>query len=489
MVSEIEAEKEYSARAAARSVIEEPTQTLNVNGAAPPFDVGGVFLLVQKYLDDIIPWGTNYKARDKQLRNFITDENIFASALGIVCSRNATFSWHLNGPPRTLNRMQELLEYADRGKGWESLIIKTTIDVSTQDSGAFWEIVRAEDSENAPILAINHLDAARCWHTGVWDSPVIYQDRLGKYHLLKWYQVIPFAEMPATIETFAGLQYCALTRFLRAAQERKSVSIRDYERTNGRHAKAVHLVQGITTRQLEDAIRVANAAADSAGLMRHMDPIVVGAVNPQANVGVETIELTAPPEDYKRDEYFKEYIAMLAMAFLTDYQELAPLPGGNLGTSTQSQILHLKNRGKGPGIFRRMITRAINFQIMPQNVEFHYDDPDFEAEKTEAEVKKLRAQTRQIRTTSLEITPQVARQIANDEGDLRQEYLALMGEQDTTDHLMVDDASPAPNQIDQQVQVSQRPSAGPPQQPVRDQTSASNGFGERAKDLLAKVNG
>jgi hypothetical protein len=482
-----ESYKEYDARANAASVIEEPPLHLTSNGNSPyppTFDGPQIFFLMERYANEILPWGGGtYKARDAQLRSFITEENIFASALGIVCSRNATFGWHLNGSPRTLRRMQDILETADRGHGWESLIVKTSIDLYSQDAGAVWELVREEDSESSPIIAINHLDIARCYHTGVWESPIIYQDRRGRYHLLKWYQVVTFAEMPCSIETFEGLQYCALTRFLRAAQERKSVSIRDYERTNGRHAKSIHLVQGITTQQLTDAITRANSNADAAGLMRYMDPIVVGSISPQASVDAKTIELTSPPEGYERDEYFKEYIAMLAMAFLTDYQEFSPLPGGNLGTSTQSQILHLKNRGKGPGIFRRLITHAINFRVMPQNCEFHYDDPDFEAEKTEAEVKKLRAQTRQIRVTSQEITPEVARQIANDEGDLRQEYLALMGDVDRTDNLMVDSESPADNQIDEQIAASQMP-VSRPKPVVREQTSASQGFGERARRLF-----
>lgn len=175
---------------------------------------------------------------------------------------------------------------------------------------------------------------------------------------------------------------------------------------------------------------------------------------------------------------------MLAMAFLTDYQEFSPLPGGNLGTSTQSEILHLKNRGKGAGLFRKLITRAINYEIFPRNVEFGFSDPDYEAETAEAEVKKIRAQTRQIRITSTEITPEVARQLANDEGDLRQEYMALMGEVDSTDNLQVDDSSPAETQIDEQVQVSNRPVTKPPAPTPKDQTSASNGFGERARKIL-----
>lgn len=442
-----------------------------------------LFWFVSNSVESTLPWGAQYKERDKQLRNYITQENLFASALGIVASRNASFSWKLNGPPRTLNRMQTILESANAGKGWENLILKTSIDLYTQDAGAFWEIIREKNEENAPIIGINHLDAARCYHTGVPEAPVIYLDRKGKFHLLYHWNVITFAEMPAPIENFDGLQYCALTRLLLSFQTRKSVAIRDYERTNGRHAKSVHLVHGITTRQLQDAINTANATADASGLMRYMDPILVGSIDPKAAVGHDTIELTAAPEDYKSDEFFKQYIASMAMAFLSDYQEFSPLPGGNLGTSTQSEILHLKNRGKGIGLFRKLITHNINWRIMPQNCTFGFSDPDFEAEQAEAEVKKTRAQTRQIRLTALEITPEVARQIANDDGDLPQQYMAMMGDTDQTENLMVVDNSPAKNQIDEQIQVSKVPVVRP--QPINDaQTSRSQGFGERARRII-----
>lgn len=474
-----EAEKTYHPEAEQNSVVVHNNQ----RDAVPTMDQTSMFMFVSGFADDIVPWGVRYKARDKQLREFITHENLFSSALGIVSSRNATFSWKLSGPPRTLRRMHDLLESANWGKGWENLMVKTTIDLSTQDAGAFWELVREDNSDpSSPIVGINHLDASRCYHTNIPDAPVIYQDNIGKLHLLKYHQVIPFAEMPAPHETFDGLQYCALTRLLRAFQTRKSVTIRDYEKSNGRNARAVHLLKGITSKQLQDAINTANATADSAGLLRHMDPILVGSIDPKADVGHDTIELTTPPEDYSMDEFFKIYMVQLSMAFLTDYQEFAPLPGGNLGTSTQSEILHLKNRGKGAGLYRKLITHAINLRILPKNVEFEFSDPDFEAEQAEAEVKKTRAQERQIRISSLEISPQVARQLANDHGDLRQEYLVMLGDEDQTEHLTVDDNSPAANQINEQIQAADVPVVVPA--PLLPQSSTSRGFGERAKRLF-----
>lgn len=479
MVQEAEKTLELNEQAISRSVIQEPP---NLEPTRALADFGSILIWIQGQADAFVPWGPRYKERDKQLRLFLTEENIFASALGIVCSRNSAFSWHLNGPPRTLTRWQSILEAADRGRGWESLITKTTIDLSTQDAGAFWEIVRDGPLPSSTIIGINHLDSARCYHTGIPETPVIYLDRYGKYHYLKWFEVIPFAEMPSSVEGLYGVQYCALTRFLRSMQEGRSIAIRDYERTTGRTARKFHLLSGITTKQFQDAVNTAKAAADSSGLIRYMDPIVAGSVDPKATVGHVEVDLTDPPEGYKRDEYFKEYIGKLAMAFMTDYQEFSPLPGGNLGTSTQSEVLDMKNKGKGAGLFRKMITRAINYLILPQNVEFAFDDTDYAVATAEANVKKTRAQTRLIRINAGEITPQVARQIANDEGDLRQEYLALMGEQDATDNLMVEDSSPAATQIDQQIQAGELP--GQPAPAVPGQTSASQGFGERARKIL-----
>lgn len=405
--------------------------------------------------DEIPVWGRNYKLRDAELRNFITSENMFASALSIVASRNASFSWNITGGERTAERMQDILENANGGLGWHHLIIQTSLDLYTQDSGAFWEIDRYGNTPSSPIREINHLDAARCYHTGNREKPVIYIDRLSRQHELPWYNVITFAEMPVPVEGLYGLQYCALTRLIKAIQVRKNIIQREYEKTAGRNTKAIQLVKGITTQQLNDAISQANITADAAGLTRWMNPIIVGTLDPKADVGHDTIEIASMPDDYDAEVFYKQYIGQIAMAFLSDYQEFGPLPGGNLGTSTQSQILHLKNHGKGPGLFRRLIEHSVNTRIMPRNCRMNFMDPDFEAEKTEAEVKKLRAETRAIRIKSFEITPQAARQIANDEGDLPQDIMAMIGEQDVTEDVVVDNVGSAASQLGGEAEVVQ----------------------------------
>lgn len=422
-----------------RSVIEQPDSPKKptIPGAAD----SSIVWMISNVNSAIQQWGVgNGKTRDKQLRNFVIQESIFASALGIMCSRNAGFSWKIEAPPRTAGILQDILDTANEGEGWHDLILKTSIDLYTQDSGAFWEIVRERrGTPNSPVIGINHLDAARCYHTGNREIPVIYEDIKGVLHKLYWYEVVTFAELPVSIETKKGFQYSALTRMLRQMQIQDNIDLYNFEKTGGRNYKAIHLVKGVTSQQITDAVSQAGSNSDNRGLTRYMTPVILGTIDPKADVGHDTIEMVSMPEGWDPEVQFKQYINMIAMAFQSDYQEFAPLPGGGLGTGAQSEMLHLKAKGKGPGLFMKMISHAINFRIFPKNARFTYTEQDLQAEKQLADIKFTRAQERQVRITSGEITPQVARQLANDAGDLPLELLVLMGEEDVTEDVMVND--------------------------------------------------
>jgi len=433
-------------RARARSVIAQPPGEPGLQAS----DASSILWFVAGLADSIVPWGRMPKQRDLELRGFWPTEGHFASALGIVSARNAAFSWNVEGPPRTSTRLHDILVGANQGEGWTDLMLKTSIDLYTQDHGAFWEVVRESDSPSSPVLAINHLDAYRCFHTGHPDRPVIYQDINSRYHLLNWWNVCTLAEMPTPIEGKYGLQYCAITRLLRSVQIARNISIRNDEKTGGRYHGAIHLVKGVTTKEINDAAAIYAADADTKGLLRYAIPLVVGSVDPKADVGHDTIEMTSLPDGWDEEKAFKLYIALIAMAFLTDYQEFAPLPGGNLGTSAQSEVLHQKSRGKGPGLFMKMVTHALNFKIFPKGVEFYFDEQDIEAEQAEAELRKARAETYKLYIESGLLDVPATRQLALDAGDIPVEVFAALGgndvttEQVTNDEEQADAAAPPP---------------------------------------------
>jgi hypothetical protein len=139
------------------------------------------------------------------------------------------------------------------------------------------------------------------------------------------------------------------------------------------------------------------------------------------------------PESYDYDAELKWYIASLALGFGRDYQDFAPLPGHGIGTATEGEILHMKARGKGPAAFMSMIEEAFNYRgVMPRTVTFSFDQLDIVQEQSEAQARKTRAESIEIWVNSGVITPQVARQIMLDDGDLKLEYVKSMGEEDIT---------------------------------------------------------
>jgi hypothetical protein len=79
----------------------------------------------------------------------------------------------------------------------------------------------------------------------------------------------------------------------------------------------------------------------------------------------------------------------------------------------------------------QLIARLVNLHgVLPQNVQFEWDEQDIEAEKTEAEVKKLRVDARSVALASGEINKPIARQLAQQAGDLTEDQVKALDEAD-----------------------------------------------------------
>lgn len=386
--------------------------------------------------DEFYQWGTNQLSRDRQLRLFVPTESWIASTISNLSARNAAFSWSLEGPERTCGHIQEALHLSNFGKGWSDLIMKGSFDLYTQDNGWFIEVIR---DSNGAFMGLGHLDAGRCQRTGNPEVPVIYTDSKGAQHKMAWNQVVDMSDFPSPIESMNGVGMCAVSRVLRISQILRDVHLRKHEKLTGRFAGVLHIISGIKKEMIDDAFREAEEESDTRGRSRYQPPIIVGTVDPNAKVEKETVALADIPEDYNEDTAFKWYVAILALAFHCEYQDLAPLPGGNLGTSQQSEILHLKARGKGPELFQKMIEHALNFRVLPKNVQFKFVERDYATEQQEALVKKLRAEAQEKYLMTGLTTPQIGRQMMQDDGDLKPEYLEMLNEEDLTPDRRIED--------------------------------------------------
>lgn len=396
---------------------------------APPFGPTALLLYTAAVAGETLsPWGARPQMRDIQLRAFWHTEPFLAGTIGSMALRNSALHWKITGEPRSSEAAALVLQNANLGNGWEDFCIRVSIDLLTQDKGAFVEIVRVRDSETAPVIGINHLDANRCYPTGDPLAPVVYEDADGKYHRLKWYQVVQLLEMPAPVTyaregAFWRIQYCAVTRMLRAAQIVKSIGIYNEEKITGRFTKGIHLISGVTTTEVETALRDNQVKNDQMGLMRYEAlPPIVGSIDRKATVETAYLPLAGLPDNWDEEKAYKWYLTIMALCFGADYQDLAPLPGGGLGSGQQSEVLHRKSRGKGQAFWMQMIARLLNLHgILPRNTQFEWDEDDPEADKTLAEVQKLRADARKTRLDSGELLPEIAWQIALEVGDLTED--------------------------------------------------------------------
>jgi hypothetical protein len=142
---------------------------------------------------------------------------MWADALFKAITKIAALGWSIadseDSKVRT-NRGQDLYMTALAGmhRGWVPFISMHLRDYLLTDNGAFVEIIRASSVAGSRIVGLAHLDSARCTRTGDPDIPVLYRDRLGKWHEMRWWQVMSFADMPDPSETWNGVGFCAASR-------------------------------------------------------------------------------------------------------------------------------------------------------------------------------------------------------------------------------------------------------------------------------------
>lgn len=406
-----------------QSVVQTPDASERQSPRATPF-----ILTVAAQSQLITPWGVDPRRRDAELRSFWTTESWLASVVYSVSTRNASFVWEITGsdpsqpvPRNTAYAVTKMLKNSNLGKGWRNLLLKTCNDLYTADNGAFWNIVR--NGPDQPTLNLVHLDSARCVRTGDPEFPVIYTDSRGREHLLKWWEVKSFEEMPSPIENAFDLQICAVSRCFLAAEIIQSIAVYKQEKVSGNFTRAIDIVSGPTQQNIEDGLMLAKEQILNKGLLRYSLPVIIPGLDPSATLSHIHLDLASLPDNFDEDTSFKWYVAQLAVAFGVDYQEIAPLMAGSLGSGQQGEIMHLKTHGKGPALIMGMIEDTLNDGILPKNVQFRFLEQDLRSESEKATARFTRSKDRSMRVKSGELDGAAARRIAVADGDLP-EWLA-----------------------------------------------------------------
>lgn len=372
------------------------------------------------------PWGD----RDKELSNFWPTEPILAGAVYSMVAKVAALDFRLRGQPKTRQRYRNLLLSADLGSGWVNFVCKVVLELLTQDNGAFIELLRPKGaSPRSPVRGIAHVDSQRCERTGILLEPVHYRPDAGLLRgphrdvtpdgmiPFKWYEIVTMSDLPSPREEHKGRGLCAVSRILRAAQTLRDIGIYKRQKIAGKRPPAMIFVQGLRRNSIKAAIDEALAEQQAEGRTVYTSPIIMASPDAGQPLDIKMIELGGLPDGYDEDVTLKWYIAQLALAFGVDYTEFAPLPGGNLGSATQTTEMAARARGKGPGVLLQQLEFAINWWILPKGLEFQFASTDPSAEAQRVEMSLQRAKERQIRVSTQEITSEQALQLAIQEGD------------------------------------------------------------------------
>jgi hypothetical protein len=194
----------------------------------------------------------------------------------------------------------------------------------------------------------------------------------------------------------------------------------------------VHLTN-VSADVISDAIQQAGAYADEQGLTRYSQPIIADTLDPSGRPYHVTIPLAELPEGWDEDTMMRWYIGLIALAAGEHYSFFAPMPGRRLGSAREVEVQERQARGKSSRMFMDMLTDLLtNAAVFPPECSFVFKDKDPEEQKGNEEGELRRAQTRRERIESGEITPAIARQIALDDHDLKEQYLAALNESDLT---------------------------------------------------------
>jgi hypothetical protein len=381
------------------------------------------------------------RAGDEVLISTIAAEDKWSNAVAIAATKCASLEYDVEGDvPLRRNRSHEILGAVDGMQGWGQFIAKQMQDFLCTNNGEFVEIVRASKAVGSRVVGLLHLDSTRCYRTGDPQIPVIYMDRLGRLHELRAHQVIAIADLPTSRLTFNGVGFCAAQRVYRTIYRMAAIEQYIAEKVTGRRPLKVTLINGLTQKQLEAIFQSADQDANAKGLTSYMGA-AVSAVPTDEDISTVEIELSGLPDNFDLEKERLNANLTYANTIGLDIQDLQPgAIGGSLGSSTQSQVLNDKAKGKGLSYWRKAFTEQVNLKVLPDATVFMFIEKDYRDEMAKADAAGARQGVRSQMISDGMIDAQQALQMAVDEGDAPR---AFINEDTTPGGIISSDEKPA----------------------------------------------
>lgn len=386
------------------------------------------------------------KERDRVLSITPRVDAQWGAAIGIAVTQVASLSYRVDGTKTRARRLLEILDNADISVGnwtggWVHFIGKHIRDYLTTNNGAFFEVVRKGTARGSQIVGINHLSSIRCFRTGDPEYPVVYMDRWGRQHVLRWWEVVGMSDMPDPDDYLLGAGLCAAERAYQQIRKLATLETYVYEKLSGSRPLAIYLVSGMSSKQLDKAVSDGFERQKQRGLTTYMGAVIATTLKPDEQPGLVTIPLAELPDGFVAAEERDRADLVYANSIGLDPQDLAPIGGERqLGVGAQSSILHDKAKGRGLAVYKVALKHAISRMVADTKSKFYLSENDYVDQERRAKISRLRSDFVGALVSRGIVSEQEARQILVDWGEIPIAFVAV---DITTTQTYEDDDKPA----------------------------------------------
>lgn len=312
-------------------------------------------------------------------------ETILSGAVYSMEAKMTAIKWSVTGRKSLANEAAQMLARAAHmgGEDWGGFIGATAQDFYTTNRGVFWETGRR--GKFGRTEDVGHIDALSCTLTGNTKRPVwYYSETTGQNIRFRPWEVIQFASLPSARERRLGTGFCAVARAIRAAKLLLALYKYDEEKLANLPPEGVATLTGLTLEEFNDAVTLWKVKREQDDSLTFPQVLWLLGSQPNAKVGLELHAFSQLPESFDRSTVVAQYVNTLALVFGVDAREFWPISTGALGTAAESEIQHLKAKGKGPGEFISQTERYLNGEL-PSGIHFAYDTQDIEEDLTAAQ--------------------------------------------------------------------------------------------------------
>lgn len=364
--------------------------------------------------------------RDMVLSQSLHMEDMWGSAIAKAVTKQAARGFTIDDSEdsaQRVERSQRLLLWYD-GSVWSLGIQKWFQDFLLTDNGAFIEVERESNKPWARPVALWHLDSQHCWRTGNSEYPVTYWSGDGKWHKLRYDQVIAISDLPSPRREMKGIGFCSASRAWNTIVKLSGTQTYYREKITGSRTLAIHIVNGLSRQQLSDALAGGKDSQEQKGFMVYMGSLVIPTIKADTPPSVVTIPLAEVPDGFDVETERKDAYLIYANAIGVPVQDVQPLSGQGLGTGTQTIILAEEAEGYGVAAGVRALTQAINTIILPKATTFSPSNANDSRERLQkAQADKARADVLQVLVTIGALSALQAQNIAADEGMIPKEFV------------------------------------------------------------------